>query len=79
VIEYARKLGSALTAARVGFFLEQHREPLMVEDSHLDALRALAPSQPRYLDSKRESGKLVPGWNLVVPEKILNCTWAEVG
>ena len=51
----------------------------MVEDSHLDALRALAPSQPRYLDSKRESGKLVPGWNLVVPEKILNGTWAEVG
>lgn len=79
VIEYATKLGSALTAARVGFFLEQNRKPLMVEGQHLEALRALAPSQPRYLDARRESGKLVAGWNLVVPERILTRAWAEVG
>lgn len=78
VVDYARKLGSALTAARVGFFLEQHREPLMVEDRHLDAFRALAPTQPRYLDSKREPGKLVARWNLVVPQRILTRAWAEV-
>ena len=78
VIDYATKLKSALTAARVGFFLEQHREPLMVEDQHLKTLRALAPSQPRYLDAKREAGKLVSAWNLVVPERILTRAWAEV-
>src|SRR3970040_2338540 len=39
VASYAVKLGSALTAARVGFFLEQHREALMVEDKHLEPLR----------------------------------------
>lgn len=76
--EYAGKLGSALTAARVGLFLEQHREQLMAEDSHLDALRKLAPAQPRYLSSKRESGELVRGWNLVVPRRILSRAWAEV-
>jgi len=78
VNDYATKLRSALTAARVGFFLEQHREQLMVEDRHLDVLRALAPSQPRYLDAKRESGKLVAAWNLVVPERVLSRAWAEV-
>lgn len=70
VLAYTRLLGSALTAARVGFFLEQHREPLMVEAHHLDAFRELAPAQPRYLDARREVGKLVKGWNLVVPERV---------
>jgi len=78
VIEYALELGSALTVARLGFFLEQHRRPLMVEDRHLDTLRAHAPAQPRYFDSSRESGKLVPDWNLIVPERLLERTWAEV-
>ena len=78
VIDYATKLGSALTAARVGFFLEQNRDQLMVEDCHLEALRALAPSQPRYLDARREPGKLVTDWNLIVSEPILTRSWAEV-
>ena len=78
VIEYAERLGSALTAARVGLFLEQQREQLMVEDSHLDALRELAPAQPRYIDAKRRPGRLVSGWNLIVPRRILSQAWAEV-
>jgi predicted transcriptional regulator of viral defense system len=78
VVDYALNLGSALTSARVGFFLEKHREALFVEDSHLDALRAQAPRQPRYLDRKREAGRLVKPWNLVVPERVLGRTWAEV-
>ena len=77
VTEYALRIGSALTAARVGFFLEQHREALMVEDHHLDALRERAPSQAGYLDPAREPGRLVPGWNLVVPEEVLNRSWQE--
>jgi predicted transcriptional regulator of viral defense system len=78
VISYAVKLGSALTAARVGFFLEQHRETLMVEDKHLDQLRRLRPRQPRYLDARRNPGKLVAAWNLIVPEDVLRRTWADV-
>lgn len=78
VVAYALKLGSALTVARVGFFLEQHRESLMVEDAHLDKLRKHRPRQPRYLDTRRESGKLVSGWNLVVPENVMSRAWAEV-
>jgi predicted transcriptional regulator of viral defense system len=79
VTDYALKLGSAVTVAKVGFFLEQHREELMLEDQHLQRLQEHAPSQPRYLErGKRESGKLLGRWNLVVPERVLNRTWAEV-
>lgn len=78
VVEYALKLGSSLIVARVGFFLEQHRQGLMVEERHLAPLRAHAPAQPLYLDRKREPGKLVRGWNLVVPERVLSRTWGAV-
>jgi predicted transcriptional regulator of viral defense system len=78
VIDYARKLGSAVAAARVGFFLDQHREPLMVEEAHLDSLRALGPREPRYFDPKRQPGRLVHAWNLVVPAPILSREWEQV-
>lgn len=78
VVAYTRVLGSALTAGRVGFFLEAYREPLMVEPNYLEALRELAPAQPRYLDARRERGKFVAGWNLVVPERVLARSWTEV-
>ena len=78
VILYTSKRGSALTAARVGFFLDQHRETLMVEESHLERLRKLQPRQPRYLDARRKPGKLVASWNLIVPDEVLDRTWAEV-
>jgi predicted transcriptional regulator of viral defense system len=79
VIAYTSKLESSLTAARVGFFLEQRREELMVEEEHLETLRGLAPAAPRYLDNKRESGQLVPTWNLIVPHWILAQEWLEIG
>lgn len=78
VIDYASRLGSALTAARVGFFLEQHREELMVEEQHLEALRDMSPKQPRYLDATREPGRLVRRWNLVISERVLEQRWGEV-
>ena len=78
VVDHTLKRSSALTTARVGFFLDQHREELFVEEPHLKALREHAPRQPRYLDRKREAGRLVKPWNLVVPERVINRTWAEV-
>ena len=64
--------------AKVGFFLESNREQLMVDDYYLDKLKKLSPSQPRYLDSSREPGKLITRWNLIVPERILLRTWEDV-
>jgi predicted transcriptional regulator of viral defense system len=77
VVAYTQVLGSALTTARVGYFLEQHREALFVEDRHLRALRDRAPARPRYLDTSQEPGRLVKGWNLIVPERIQTRAWEE--
>jgi len=79
VVAYTLLLENATTAAKVGFYLEQHRESLMVEDKYLKILRDLSPKQPLYLErSNRRTGRLVAGWNLVVPTEILDRAWAEV-
>lgn len=79
VIEYVHLLNNSTTTAKVGFFLEQHRESLMVEDKHLKPLRKLRPGQPHYFErSKRNNCQLVKNWNLLVPVTILNKTWEEV-
>ncbi len=78
VITYTLRLGTATTVARVGVFLEQHRERLFVEDAHLERLQAHAPKDPRYLDASREPGRLVHPWNLIVPERVLDQRWGEV-
>lgn len=79
VLEYALLLGNATTGAKVGFFLDQHRSPLMVEESHLKALHDLQPLQPHYMDrARRKPGRLVSEWNLVVPREVLERTWGEV-
>ncbi len=79
VVDYIKLLGNATLAAKVGFFLEQHREPLMVEEGYLKTLHALQPRHPHYLErGKRESGRLAPGWNLVVPQDVFERSWADV-
>lgn len=79
VVEYALLLGNATTIAKLGFYLEQHRESLMVEERYLGTLRDHSPRQPHYLDrSNRKSGKLVTNWNLVVPVELFERSWGEV-
>lgn len=79
VVEYALLLGNATTAAKTGFFLDQHREALSVEEYHLKVLRDHKPRQPHYLDrNKRKNGCLVADWNLVIPRDILEQSWDEV-
>jgi len=78
VTAYVQHLGNATTAAKVGFFLEQHREGLMVDEAHLSALRDLRPQHPHYLErSRRKAGHFVAAWNLVVPQEIYERSWEE--
>jgi predicted transcriptional regulator of viral defense system len=76
VVEYALCLGSATTAARVGFFLSQHREQFMVPESHLATLRAHRPRAPHYLEPRQRTGstatKFLSDWNLIVPTTLLD-------
>ncbi len=79
VVEYTLMLGNATTGAKVGFFLDQHRETLMVEERHLNMLRDMRSKQPHYLNrSKRKSGRFVQEWNLMVPNEVIERTWGEV-
>ena len=79
VIEYVFLLENATTAAKVGFFLQQHKDPLMVEDTHLNQLRKMRPRQPHYfIRSKRKGCQWIKDWNLLVPTEILNKSWGEV-
>ena len=79
IIEYVFLLENATTAAKVGFFLQQHREILMVEDTHLTPLRKMRPRQPHYfIRSKRKGSQWVKDWNLLIPAEILNRSWGEV-
>ena len=78
MVEYALLLNNATTVARVGFFLEQHRDVLMVNEAHLARLRHHRPRRPHYLDRARRGGRLVTEWNLVVPTDVMDRSWAEV-
>ncbi len=77
IIEYALTLGSALTIARVGVYLERHRERLMVEEHHLARLERHRPPSPRYFDPAQRRGGLAKRWNLYVPVEIVGETWEE--
>ena len=79
VIEYTLLLENSTTAAKVGFFLDQHREKLMIKDGHLEPLIDLKPRQPHYLErSKRKSGRFISTWNIVVPDDLIDHSWKEV-
>ncbi|MEI8194338.1 MAG: type IV toxin-antitoxin system AbiEi family antitoxin [Phycisphaerae bacterium] len=79
IIEYALLLENATTIAKVGFYLEQHRETLMVEEAHLAALRPHRPANPHYLErGKKADVKFISGWNLVVPLAVAERSWEIV-
>lgn len=79
VVKYVRLLGKSTTAARVGFFLQQHREALMMDEKQLGKLRKLVPRHPHYLERRnRSGGTFLKDWNLIVPEDVVNRSWAEV-
>jgi predicted transcriptional regulator of viral defense system len=78
LLEYVRLRKQATLAAKVGLFLERHRDRLAVTPTVLDALRALRPRQPSYLD-RSARGKLVAAWNLIVPPALLEGEWEAVG
>lgn len=77
-IKYALLLDNATTIAKLGFFLEQHKEQFKVDENTLNLLEAKKPNGIHYLErTKRESGKFIQRWNLIVPNKIIERTWEE--
>jgi predicted transcriptional regulator of viral defense system len=78
MVEYALSLDNATTIAKLGFFLEQHKHQLNVDEKALTLLQASKPISIHYLErTKREPGKLIQRWNLIVPNYILEKKWEE--
>jgi predicted transcriptional regulator of viral defense system len=78
IIKYASLLNKLSIIAKLGFFLEQFKEQFIVDENTLNYLEARKPTGIHYLErSKRESGKFIPRWNLVVPNHIIERSWEE--
>lgn len=78
VLKYALLLANSTTIAKLGFFLETHRETLMIPEHYLEELRKHCPVKPHYMDrNQSEPQKMVSKWNLVVPLSLINREWEE--
>lgn len=78
VLKYALLLANSTTIAKLGFFLETHREALMVPEHYLEELRKHCPVKPHYMDrNQNQPQKMIAKWNLVVPLSLINRDWEE--
>jgi predicted transcriptional regulator of viral defense system len=77
IIHYLMLLDNATTTAKVGFYLEQQQERLMIPQQKLEMLQKQKPKSPRYMFRAKRKGKLVPQWNLIVPDGVLAREWEE--
>jgi len=78
VCRYVAALGNATTAAKTGWFLDENRDRLMVDDNTLDTLQAQRPASPHYVDrGSREPSHFLARWNLVAPASLTDRSWEE--
>ncbi len=77
IFEHASLLASDVAMARIGFYLEQHREQLMLEEKHIKLFESRRLVRPTYFDRRQHGGRFVSRWNLIVPLKIINKGWEE--
>jgi predicted transcriptional regulator of viral defense system len=78
LLKYALLLANSTTIAKLGFFLETHREAFMVPEYYLEELRKHCPIKPHYMDrNQNQPQKLIAKWNLVVPQSLISRDWEE--
>ena len=78
IFAYLDALEKSILYAKVGFFLQQHREQFYVENDILKRLKKKLPASVVYFDSQRKKGKFVKEWNLIVPDIIIKKGWEEL-
>lgn len=78
LIDYAVLLGSALTASKLGLFLEQHQNAFFVKEAQLNRLANYRPEAYRYMDKKHLGPvRSLKRWHLIVPMYIITQSWEE--
>ncbi len=69
VINYALLLENSTLISKLGFFLERYQSNWGVSEKQLKMLYEYLPKSKHYLvRNKRESGKYIARWKLVIPE-----------
>jgi predicted transcriptional regulator of viral defense system len=76
-IDYALHLATKTAIAKLGFFLEENQARLMVSKTQLNLLQAHVPKKPLYWKKNQRNGKLIPRWNIVIPEELVSRSWDE--
>lgn len=77
--EYLLLLDNTTTFAKVGFYLEQHRDALMLDESFLQKLEQHKPKSPHYIQRQNRKGcTLLHRWNLLVPGELVQRSWGYV-
>jgi len=69
--EVLERYSTARLAAAVGWFLERYQATFHVPDQFLEWLETCRPASARYLRREQRGGTLLPRWNLIVPEALL--------
>ena len=70
-------LNKKVLYAKVGFFLQQHKDQFYAEEELFKKLKEKKPASTVYFDSERKKGKLIKEWNLIVPEIVIKRGWEE--
>ncbi len=79
VLKYLFLLDNNTTFAKVGFYLEQHKNALMVDEAFLQKLEKQKPKSPHYIErGNRKDGTLQKRWNLMVPKALIQQSWGDV-
>ena len=78
VLKYALLLSKRTTIAKLGFFLEMHRNRLMIPDYYFEQVLKYRPKKPFYLaPNQKQPQKMLAKWNLIVPLSLLNREWED--
>ena len=78
MVDYALLLKNSTTIAKVGYFLEQRPSYFPADSIQIDRLLPHIPKRPHYMNrSRREKGKYIEKWRLIVPLELIKRTWEE--
>lgn len=79
VYDYLLILDNTTVFAKVGFYLEQHKEVLMVDENFLQKLENHKPKSLHYMERQnRKDCFLLKRWNLLIPRELVNRSWDDV-
>jgi len=72
-------LDNNTTFSKVGFYLEQHKDALMVDEAFLQKLEKQKPKSPHYSErGNRKDCTLQKRWNLMIPKALIEQSWGDV-